>query len=206
MIRKAVPIVALLLSAACSDGPTAVAVPAAPDVSASRGQSEFEHHVLAGLAEIRRVTARYHDPSAAMAAGYTVWSPDPFAQGATCPGSPTGKMGYHLVNVSLRGSAAHPAAGDAIIDLLHPEMLLYSKRADGTMQLVGVEYLVFKAAWEREHGVGAAPPEILGHKLVLSSHTFVAGGPSIEHYELHVWVWSHNPNGTFDPWNPNVTC
>ena len=26
------------------------------------------------------------------------------------------------------------------------------------------------------------------------------------HYDLHVWVWHHNPSGMFSMWNPNVSC
>ena len=162
--------------------------------------------VLAGLAKVRAATAAFHDIDAARAAGYTVWSPDPFAPGATCPSNPAGNMGYHLVNVSLRGGAANPAAGDAVIDALLPEMLLFERRPDGELHLAGVEYLVFKEAWERVHGVGAAPPTVLGQPLPLSSHTFVNNGPSIAHYEVHVWVWTDNPLGMFSPWNPTVTC
>jgi hypothetical protein len=158
------------------------------------------------LDAVRQATLSFKNLDAATAAGYTVWSPDPTVANATCPSDPTGKMGYHRVNVPLRGAASDPAAGDANLDLLHPEMLLYEKRADGTMNLVGVEYLVFQAAWEREHGAGAAPPEIMGQPLLASSHTFVTGGPSIPHYELHVWVHSTNPLGMFNPWNPTITC
>jgi hypothetical protein len=25
-------------------------------------------------------------------------------------------------------------------------------------------------------------------------------------YELHVWAWRDNPNGTFADWNPKVSC
>jgi hypothetical protein len=115
-------------------------------------------------------------------------------------------MGYHLVNVPLRGSAATPEAGDVVLDPAKPEMLLYEKRADGTMNLVGVEWIIFKTAWEKAHGAGAAAPTVLGEPLLASEHTFVAGGPLIPHYELHAWIWKDNPRGMFDPWNPNVTC
>lgn len=184
--RITIPLAWLLLLGACDDDPTS------PEVE--------------GLARIRTATNAYHDVSAATAAGYTVWSPDPTATGATCSSNPDGNMGYHRVNVSLRGSAADPAAGDAVIDMLKPEMLLYEKKSDGTMSLVGVEYLVFKAAWERVHGAGAAPPQVLGQPLVLSSHTFPGNPAPIEHYELHVWVWKDNPRGMYHPWHPNVTC
>ena len=25
-------------------------------------------------------------------------------------------------------------------------------------------------------------------------------------YELHAWIWKHNPRGMFDDWNPLVSC
>lgn len=25
-------------------------------------------------------------------------------------------------------------------------------------------------------------------------------------YELHAWVWKHNPSGVFEGWNPSVHC
>ena len=160
----------------------------------------------AGVNQLRTSFASYADLSKAQAAGYTVWSPDPFATAANCMSAPEGKMGYHLVNVPLRGSAATPDAGDVVLDPAKPEMLLYEKRADGTMNLVGVEWIVFKAAWEKAHGTGAAAPTVLGKPLLYSEHTFAPGGPMIPHYELHAWIWKDNPRGTFDPWNPNVTC
>lgn len=158
-----------------------------------------------GIARIRALSDPYHDVNAATSAGYTVWSPDPTAAGATCPSSADGMMGYHRVNVALRGPAADPANGDAVIDMMKPEMLLYEKTATG-LSLVGVEYIVFKAAWEKANGAGAAPPQILGHPLLLSTHTFPGNTAAIDHYELHVWVWKDNPKGMFFPWHPNVTC
>ena len=208
MLRTAAPALALLLAAACApDAPSATGPDQASHAMASRGRGDLGSAVLAELAQVRRATARFHDIDAAMAAGYTVWSPNPYAPNATCPTSPSGSMGYHLVNVPLRGSAANPAAGDAELDPLRPEMLLYEKRADGSLHLVGVEYLVFKAAWERVHGAGAAPPTVLGQPVPLSIHTFPGGGDAlIPHYELHVWLWSANPLGMFAHWNPTVEC
>ncbi len=156
--------------------------------------------------KLRSSYAAYNDVAKANTAGYTVWSPDPAAAGATCASAPEGKMGYHLVNVPLRGSPASPQTGDAIIDPAQPEMLLYEKKSDGTMSLVGVEWIVFKAAWEREKGAGAAAPTVLGQPMLFGDHAFVAGGPSVPHYELHVWIFKDNPRGMFDPWHPNVTC
>ena len=25
-------------------------------------------------------------------------------------------------------------------------------------------------------------------------------------YELHAWIWKHNPSGMFEDWNPTVSC
>ena len=25
-------------------------------------------------------------------------------------------------------------------------------------------------------------------------------------YELHAWIWEHNPRGMFEDWNPRVSC
>ena len=208
MIRQTLAVLTLFGLAACTD-----AVPTVTEAhshvgraTASRGRGELGPEVLAQLAEVRQATARFHDLDAATAAGYTAWSPDPFAQNATCPSSADGKMGYHRVNVGLRGGAANPAAGDATIDPLQPEMLLYEKRADGTVHLVGVEYIVFTAAWERVNGAGAAPPEVFGEPLLASTHTFPGNPNPIPHYELHVWIWTSNPLGMFYPWNPTVSC
>ncbi|MGK2962944.1 MAG: hypothetical protein ACSLFK_12455 [Gemmatimonadaceae bacterium] len=200
-------ITALLVSACSTPAPVE---PVSHDMHSSAGSLRLaaanSAEVNAGLAEIRRVTAKFHDYEKAIAAGYTAWSPNPLIEGSSCPTSSEGKMGYHLVNVPLRGGAANPAAGNAEINLLEPEMLLYEKTANGKLRLVGVEYIVFTAAWEAAHGTGAAPPEVLGIHLLASSHTFPGGTGNIDHYELHVWVWSPNPLGMFYPWHPGVSC
>jgi hypothetical protein len=25
-------------------------------------------------------------------------------------------------------------------------------------------------------------------------------------WSLHVWAWDHNPHGTYEMWNPKITC
>jgi len=212
MIRKTLTALTLVAATGCADEARTVAPDAAAHsdhaghAAASRGVGSFGPEVLRSLARVRQATARFHNIDAAFAAGYTVWSPDPFAPNASCPTSAEGNMGYHLVNVALRGGAANPAAGDAVVDPLLPEMLLYEKRGDGKMHLVGVEYLVFTAAWERVHGAGAAPPEVFDEPLPPSLHTFPGNPNPIPHYELHVWLWTSNPLGMFYPWNPTVSC
>src|SRR5260370_17260470 len=107
-------------------------------------------------------------------------------------------MGYHRVNVPLRGAAGTPEAGDIVLDPAKPEMLLFEKRSDGTLNLVGVEWIVFKAAWEKANGAGAAAPPVLGQPLLYSGHAFAARGPVIPHYKLPPWTWKHNPPCTLN--------
>ena len=206
-VRKLSLVAVALTLAGCADSATTLQPDAAPAFHTGEHEGKLTASVLAQLAQVRRATARYHNIDAAIADGYRIWSPDPFAANATCATSEQGKMGYHLVNPSLRGSPASPATADAVLDPMKPEMLLYEKRADGKLHLVGVEYLVFKAAWEREHGAGAAPPQLLGQTVPFSSHSFPpAVTHNVEHYELHVWIWKPNPNGMFSHWNPNISC
>jgi hypothetical protein len=213
MLHRAVPTLALLLAAGCAaDAPT-VAESHDPHAALSRtakSEEKLSSDVLAALAQVRRATARYHNIDAAMADGYTVWSPNP-ATSADCMSSATGRMGYHLVNPSLRGSPLNPGGANAELDPLRPEMLLYEKLPNGKLRLVGVEYLVFQAAWQNANGgAGAAPPTLFGQTVPLSNHAFpLPGGGmtgNVPHYELHVWIWSNNPNGIFDHYNPTVSC
>ena len=148
------------------------------------------------LASVRAATARFHDVQVALAAGYRPASP--------CEARPEGGMGIHYANAALLGltPGSTPVNGtDAVVDPERPEVLLYAPLADGTRELVGVEYLVFAAAWD---AANATPPTLAGEPFMLMSGPTAHG--FAPHYELHVWLWRNNPNGMFNPWNPAVTC
>lgn len=142
--------------------------------------------VNAQLAEVRRLTAPYHNIEKAVAAGYVL--------DAACISHPTlGAMGYHAVNYTLRN--------DGAINLLEPDVLVYEKKPNGGYRLVAVEYFELVSSWEAEHGAGAAPPTLFGANVPISDHP-----PFGPHYELHVWLFKHNPSGIFANWNPTVSC
>ncbi len=89
--------------------------------AAASGQSE--------LAEVRRVTAKFHDVDAAKAAGYELG----YVNGAGnriitgCIAHPTaGAMGYHYFNKEL--------IDDLVVDVSKPEGLVYAPARDGTAQ------------------------------------------------------------------------
>jgi hypothetical protein len=144
--------------------------------------------VLKELAQVRQATDKYHDVNVALADG--------FIRTPACVASPDGGMGIHFVNVAR--------IMDPAVNILEPEILLYSETEDG-MKLIGVEYFYGIGAPDT-HVPNPAPPA-----PVLFGRTF--DGPMEQHdpgqpphYDLHVWLWKANPSGMFAPWNPNVSC
>ena len=139
------------------------------------------------LQQLKAATARYHSVKQAIRAGY--W-PGPTANSpGTCVSSPAGAMGYHFEN--------HALMTDGVLDYLRPEMLLYEKKRNGRYRLIGVEYYI------QADQTATAP--------VLFGQTFQGPMPAhhpgmTTHYDVHVWLWKHNPSGMFAEWNPNVRC
>lgn len=167
--------------AACAIGLAIVGASAVGTADAADQESES-----ALLHEIRTATARYHSPAQAKRAGYVRDSP--------CETSAAGGMGFHYVNFD---SIVDPA-----IDPRKPEVLLYAPRSNGTVELVGVEYLAIDS--DQDLSTDADRP-FLGEVPFagpMPGHT--AQMPI--HYDLHVWLYTSNPSGMFAPWNPAVTC
>ncbi|GGO84086.1 hypothetical protein GCM10011584_00810 [Nocardioides phosphati] len=137
-----------------------------------------------GVAAIRAATARFHDPQVAIDAGYI-----PTDVCVEAPG--LGVMGQHWINPSLVGS----------IDLRHPAILLYQPGTDGP-ELVAVEY--FQPDADQDLSTDGDRPSLLGHPFDGPMLGHEPGMPI--HYDLHAWVWQHNPAGTFAQFNPRGSC
>jgi hypothetical protein len=137
------------------------------------------------LDQIRDATRRFRDVTKAVDAGYV--------QFFGCVHEPlAGSMGIHFVNGAR--------ASDAVIDATTPEALLYEVKPNG-LGLVGVEYVVFQAAWDAEN---AEPPSLFGQTFTLVPSPNRYGLDPF--YELHAWAWKPNPTGSFQSWNPQVLC
>ena len=132
------------------------------------------------LAELRRATAPYHNFKKAHEAGYTQITPcwESRSQGA---------MGYHY---------GREWPWDTNVDLLEPELLIYEPGPSGQMRLVGMEYVVPRAAWDDAYP--NTVPTLLGQAFHPHS--------SLPIYKLHIWLWRDNPRGMFADWNPKVSC
>ena len=167
----------------------AVIAPLAPAI-AHGDSSEGGDQLHKLLADVRKATAPFIDLQAAIAANYVKF-PDLSGDCVAQPGQ--GGMGIHYLNAALL---------DAELDPLRPEMLVYRKTATGKHELVALEYVVFAPVWDALH---SQPPVLFAHPfhLVRTPNRY---GTAMPLYELHVWLWEHNPNGLFNDWNPVVTC
>jgi hypothetical protein len=135
---------------------------------------------------VREATAGYQTVEAAQAAGYGLFM-------GCVSGQQEGAMGLHYANGDL--------VGDGLLDAMAPEAIIYEPRKNGAPKIVGVEYIVIAEAW---HANNEMPPTLNGHVLHYVGSPNRYGMPAF--YELHVWAWKDNPNGTFADWNPKVSC
>lgn len=127
--------------------------------------------------KVRDVNARFADVNAAIAEGY---APIPCVSGIE-----GGAMGIHYVNGAL--------IDDPKIDMSKPEAVMYEPKADGSLELVAVEYITHEG-----------PAALEGQLFSFVGAPNRYGLPAF--YELHVWAWRANPTGTFADMNPNVSC
>ncbi len=143
------------------------------------------------LQAVHGATAKFDTVTAVEAAGYGELLD---ADGIACiDHSDQGGMGIHYVQGDL--------VGDALLDPQRPEAIIYEPSATGSMDLVGVEYVVFQEAWDAAND---APPALFGQTLNAVGADNRYGIPAF--YELHAWVWKDNPAGTFADYNPDVSC
>ena len=165
------------------------------------------------LSEVRRATERFQDVNVALAEGY-IRDPFNMCETAEMMGRPAaqGAMGIHYFRPDLLGITAPPSPRvngvGTHTDFLKPSILIYEPQADGSMELVAVENLVFAAAW-REAG-HAEPPTFHGvpyDAMIDDPATPLDEAHMFEpHFDRHVWIYRDNPNGVFTPLNPAVSC
>lgn len=134
---------------------------------------------------VRQATAPFRDVNEAVAAGYF---------GGPCVSGPNGgAMGIHYVNPGL--------LFDGMLDLARPEALIYEPGKNGRLRLVGVEYITIAEVWD---SMNSDPPVLAGQLLNFNGAPNRYRLPAF--YELHIWAWRSNPDGTFADWNKRVTC
>lgn len=135
-----------------------------------------------------------------------------YIQGSACEAHPTlGAMGHHYVSPRLLGLTA-PVNGrvngtGTYTGVEPPAILLYIPDGQGELKLAGIELLVFAEAW---HAQNKQPPKYRGRE-----YNYMADNPAtpqdeahgfMPHYDLHIWLYEHNPSGLYAQWNPALRC
>jgi hypothetical protein len=151
--------------------------------AAKRDQSS---NTGAFLKIVRESTERFKDVRVAMAEGYAL-------QFGCVSGSDSGAMGLHYVNGKL--------VEGGVLDPTRPQIVIYEPMPDGSLKLIGADYLVLAQTWHAKH---AETPEMMGQLFHLFEAPNRFGLPAF--YTLHVWAWKDNPQGTFVNWHPQVSC
>jgi hypothetical protein len=191
--------------ASCSGKPAGAGGPTAggSELHAAHHATGVTTQVRDALSEAKAATAVYRRPQRAEADEYAVPpAPAPLHE---CIRAEDGHaaMGVHHIKA---------ANLDATLDAGAPEVLVYEPTEEGKLRLVALEYVVFEDAWKAKHGDvtpqmamhGAGTPRLFGRDL-----TYVGAGNRYElppFYQIHAWVWKHNPDGMFADHNPRVSC
>lgn len=140
-------------------------------LSASRADAQ-EHKDVAAL---RAATEKFHKIELAAQAGWNEQVPP------GCFTSQVGSMGFHFRNLSKVGT----------MNPTEPQFVMYEPQKDGSMRLVGVEFIFPGSPTD-------TPPVLFGQPFQYNT-TFGV-------WALHVWAWRENPSGLYSNWNPNVSC
>jgi hypothetical protein len=139
------------------------------------------------LQRARAATQKFRDIDVAREAGY--------ASTGECAQDPKyGGMGIHYSNQDL--------VADGKLDVTKPETLVYQPQPNGKLRLGAVEY--FQADADQDLATDADRPSLFGMPFDGPMLGHEPGMPI--HYDLHVWLYRHNPAGLFAMWNPTVHC
>jgi hypothetical protein len=139
------------------------------------------------LRRARAATRKFRSVAAARAAGY--------ATNGECAQDPKyGGMGVHYANEEL--------LADGKLDVTKPEVLVYQPMPSGKLRLGAVEY--FQADADQDLATDPDRPYLFGLPFDGPMLGHEPGMPI--HYDLHVWLYRHNPAGLFAAWNPRVHC
>jgi hypothetical protein len=151
-----------------------------PQARSANGQAE-------DLRRARAATRRFRNVAVARAAGYA-------ATGECVEDPKYGGMGIHYANPEL--------VADGVLDVTKPEILVYQPMPSGKLRLGAVEY--FQADADQDLATDPDRPYLFGLPFDGPMLGHEPGMPV--HYDLHVWLYRHNPAGRFAMWNPRVHC
>ncbi|MBT8360377.1 MAG: hypothetical protein KJO32_05435 [Deltaproteobacteria bacterium] len=225
-LRKSKTIIALVAVLGLSVVGSPAAASGVDGSNQSAKSANGEQARSRALAAIKKATLQFADVNNALDAGYV----STVDLGAGCVSSESeggprqlGGMGIHFVKLDEIGAPES--------DFMTPSVLVYAPDPDvehcsystgelmtnydcaDSLRLVAVEELIFAHLWQPASGEAhwEAPPEFHGNQFY-----YVHDNPETDwvdeahafppHYELHIWLYEHNPAGLFAAWNPTISC
>jgi hypothetical protein len=146
------------------------------------------------LQDLRAEMAKFRNPAVAEKHGYTATDECMEYPFTGADGKPIGGMGYHYANKEL--------LADPRLRPNEPEVLVYVPTEDGGRELGAIEWL--KDDDDQRMATADDRPRLFGREFQgpMEPHS---NGRTI-HYDMHLWLFKHNPKGLFEPWNPRVKC
>jgi hypothetical protein len=140
------------------------------------------------LQTMRAATKQFRDVDVAIAAGYQPTE--------VCVALPDGSaaMGYHYFNMDN--------VMDGVNDPTKPDILLYTHDEAGNLHLAGLEF--FQPDADQDLTTDDDRPSFDGHPFDGPMEGHEPGMPV--HYDLHIWLYEHNPAGMLAGFNPSVSC
>jgi hypothetical protein len=177
---------------------TSTVLLAAAALGVAAAQADTGHDLAHGgvhgdsplVTKVHNANKQFEDVNVAIGQG--------FKRGTPCVSGPDfGAMGVHYI--------MQDRVANAVLQAETPQALIYEPQYDGSLRLVGVEFILLASVWQSQHGGASAPPPALdGNLLNFVNEPNRYGLPAF--YELHVWAFEHNPVGSFADWNTQVFC
>jgi hypothetical protein len=139
------------------------------------------------LRKARQATTQFRDVEVAKKAGYE--------KAGECAEDPKyGGMGVHYEHGEL--------IRDGKLDVERPEVLVYQPTRTGKLRLGAVEYFLPDA----DQDLATDPDRPTLFEMPFDGPMLGHSPQMPIHYDLHVWLYRHNPAGMFAMWNPRVKC
>lgn len=144
------------------------------------GQVKLTPDMVRQLAALHVLFEKYRDLQTAVDNGYAFVGP--------CISDPElGGMGDHY----SREADVDFGRGDGTHALERPQYLVYAPQKNGTRRLAALDYTVPYEKWH-----SSKPPEFFGIPFTRNDGFGV--------WMFHIWIFQHNPAGTFANFNPRV--
>jgi hypothetical protein len=153
---------------------------AGPASGHAHGRVTLTPEMFRQLAALHVLFAKYHDLEKALENGYKFVPP--------CVSDPElGGMGDHY----SRSADDDFGRGDGTHALERPQYLVYAPQKNGSRRLAALDYTVPYEKWQ-----GDKAPEFFGIPFTRNDGFGV--------WMFHIWIFQHNPAGTFANFNPKV--